>query len=165
MTLTPQTIRADGLLGNKKLNCGPGSKPCGGACIPKDHKCRASWNKPVKIARNVAVLTGAAVVGTALFHPREKMRNAARNTLEPVLQAGYALGNTARGNFSGATVNVANIGLTAKNLGGNARTLAEGYGTDIRNIYNRGKEAVFKMRHHRPAAKRDSIYATGFTAP
>lgn len=55
MTLTPATVRrlepgrtrSDVFIGNKKLNCGPGSKPCGNTCIPKDHKCRASWNKPI----------------------------------------------------------------------------------------------------------------------
>ena len=41
--------RNDVFIGNKKLNCGPNSKPCGNACIPKDHQCRASWNKPVKL--------------------------------------------------------------------------------------------------------------------
>lgn len=43
MSLTPASIRTDRIVGNnRKLNCGPGSKPCGNACIPKAHQCGKS---------------------------------------------------------------------------------------------------------------------------
>jgi len=158
MTLT----RNDVFIGNKKLNCGPNSKPCGNACIPKDHQCRASWNKPVKVAAGAAALTGAAVVGTAFLHPRASMRNAARQTVEPALQAGFAVGNVSRGNWVGAAKNAANVAATGQNLSRNLRTLAQGYGTDIKSAANRARKAAFKMRYHRPAKRRDSIWADGF---
>jgi hypothetical protein len=98
MTLTPATIRTDAFIGsNKKLKCGPGSKACGNACIPKNHKCRASWNKPVKVAAGATVLTGAALLGTALFHPRSNMRRAAGEMLDPMAQAGFGAALTAGG--------------------------------------------------------------------
>ena len=99
MTLTPLTVSADAFIGNKKLNCGPNSKPCGNACIPKDHKCRASWNKPVKVAAGAAAITGAALVGTALFHPRANMRRAAGEVINPITQAGFGAANAAVGNW------------------------------------------------------------------
>lgn len=160
MTLT----RNDVFIGNKKLNCGPNSKPCGNACIPKDHQCRASWNKPVKVVAGAAALTGAAIVGTAFLHPRASMRSAARQTIEPALQTGFAVGNIARGNWTGAAKNAANVAATGQGLGRNVSTLAKGYGTDIKNAVNRGRNAAFKMRYHRPAKRRDSIWAEGFTA-
>lgn len=163
MTLTPATLRTDVFIGNKKLNCGPNSKPCGNACIPKDHKCRASWNKPVKLAAGAAALTGAAIVGTAFLHRRSGMRTAARQTIEPALQTGFAVGNVARGNWAGAAKNAANVAATGQNLGSNLRTLGKGYASDIKSIYNKGRNAAFKARHHRPAKRRDSIYATGFS--
>lgn len=162
MTLTPATLRGDAFIGNKKLNCGPGSKPCGNACIPKDHKCRASWNKPVKVAAGAAALTGAAIVGTAFLHPREGMRSAARQVIDPALQTGFGIGNVARGNWAGAAKNAANVAATGQGMGRNLRTLAQGYGTDIKGLYNKGREAAFKARHHRPAKRRDSIWAEGF---
>lgn len=163
MTLTPATLRRDAFIGNKKLNCGPGSKACGNACIPKDHKCRASWNKPVKVAAGAAALTGAAIVGTAFLHPRSGMRQAAREVINPALQAGFGLGNVAQGNWVGAAKNAANVAASSQGLGHNLRTLAQGYGTDLRSAANRGRNAAFKWRHHRPAKRRDSVYAAGFT--
>lgn len=157
MNLTPATIRFD-----RRLNCGPGSKQCGNACIPKSSKCRASWNKPVKALATVGAIAGAGLVGTALFHPRSGMRNAARGMMEPVMQGGFAAGNAARGNWGGAAKNMANAAATSQGIGRNARTVAQGYGTDISNVYNRAKTAVFKWRHHRPAKRRDSPWATGF---
>jgi hypothetical protein len=163
MALTPATVRADRFLGNnKKLNCGPGSKPCGNACIPKDHKCRASWNKPVKVAAGAAALTGVALVGTAILHPRAKMREAARGLAEPMMQAGFGVANVARGNWVGAAKNAANVGMAGRGMGKNLRTVAEGYGTDIRNGVNRAREAGFKWKNHRPAKRRDSVWAEGF---
>jgi hypothetical protein len=155
--------RNDVFIGNKKLNCGPNSKPCGNACIPKDHKCRASWNKPVKLAAGAAALTGAAIVGTAFLHPRSGMRAAARQTIEPALQTGFAVGNVARGNWVGAAKNAANVAATGQNIGSNLRILGKGYASDIKSIYNKGRNAAFKARHHRPAKRRDSIYAAGFS--
>lgn len=154
MALTPSTVRRDAFIGNKKLNCGPGSKPCGNACIPKGHKCRASWNKPIKLAAGAAALTGAAIVGTAFLHPRANMRNAARAVIEPTLQAGFGIGNVARGNWAGAAKNTANVAATGQGMGRNLRTIAEGYGTDIKGAVNRGRNAAFKWRHHRPAKRR-----------
>jgi hypothetical protein len=139
-------------LDRKTLNCGPGSKQCGNACIPKDRKCRASWNKPVKAAAAIGGLAAAGLVGTALFHPRTNMRNAARGMIEPVMQGGFAAGNAARGNWGGAAKNMANAGLAAEGFGRNARTVASGYGTDIRNAKNRAKTAYFRWRNHRPTA-------------
>lgn len=162
MTLTPSTVRTDVFIGNKKLNCGPGSKPCGNACIPKGHKCRASWNKPVKVAAGAAALTGAAIVGTAFLHPRSGMRSAARQVINPALQTGFGIGNVAQGNWVGAAKNAANVAASSQGLGANLRTLAQGYGTDIRSAANRGRNAYFKWRHHRPAKRRDSIWAEGF---
>jgi len=162
MTLTPATLRTDAFIGNKKLNCGPSSKPCGNACIPKDHKCRASWNKPVKLAAGAAALTGAAIVGTAFLHPRSGMRAAARSVVEPALQTGFGVGNIARGNWVGAAKNAANVAATGKDMGRNLSTLAKGYGTDIKGIVNRGRNAAFKWRNHRPAKRRDSPWAVGF---
>jgi hypothetical protein len=146
--------RTDKWIGNKDLNCGPGSKPCGNACIPKDHKCRASWNKPVKALKAAAVIGGVGLVGTAILHPRSGMRQAARGLMEPVMHGGFALGNVARGNFTGAAANVSNAGLSAGNFKQNATSLAKGYGTDIRNAGNRIKAAAFKWKHHRPAKRR-----------
>jgi hypothetical protein len=162
MALSPATLRTDAFIGNKKLNCGPSSKPCGNACIPKDHKCRASWNKPVKVAAGAAALTGAAIVGTAFLHPRSGMRAAARAVIEPALQTGFGVGNVARGNWVGAAKNAANVAATGQGMGRNLSTLAKGYGTDIKGIVNRGRNAAFKWRNHRPAKRRDSIWATGF---
>lgn len=162
MTSTLTSPRTDVFIGNKKLKCGPTSKPCGNACIPKSNKCRASWNKPVKLAAGAAALTAATVVGTAVFHPREKMRTAARNTIEPAAQIGFGIANLAQGNIVGAAKNAANAALLGKNLGRNTRTLAKGYGSDIKNLYNKGREAAFKARHHRQAKRGDSIWAEGF---
>lgn len=164
MDLTPSSVRADVFIGNKKLNCGPGSKACGNACIPKDHKCRASWNKPVKLAAGAAALTGAAIVGTAFLHPRSGMRKAAREIIEPTLQTGFAAGNVARGNWTGAAKNAANVAATGQGLGRNMKTLAEGYGTDIKSLTNRARNAAFKARYHRPAKRRDTVWAEGFSA-
>tara|TARA_R110000772_G_scaffold168841_1_gene280600 strand:+ start:3345 stop:3815 length:471 start_codon:yes stop_codon:yes gene_type:complete len=154
MTLTPSTLRTDAFIGNKKLNCGPGSKPCGNACIPKDHKCRASWNKPVKLAAGAAALTGAAIVGTAFLHPRSGMRAAARAVIEPALQTGFGVGNVARGNWVGAAKNAANVAATGQGMGRNLSTLAKGYGTDIKGIVKRARNAAFK--------RTDSPWAMGF---
>jgi hypothetical protein len=169
MTLTPATIRADVFVGNKKLNCGSGSKPCGNACIPKDHKCRASWNKPVKAAAALGAAAGVGLVATAFLHKREGMRSAARASIEPLAQAGFATGNAARGNWTGAAKNVANVAMTGRDLPKNLKTVAQGYGTDIKNLVNRGRNASFKSRHHRqakggrvPGLNYDSIWAQGF---
>lgn len=159
MALTPSTVlRFD----RRKLNCGPGTKQCGNACIPQSHKCRASWNKPVKAVATIGAIAGAGLVGTALFHPRSGMRNAARSMMEPVMQGGYAAGNAARGNWGGAAMNIANAAATSQGFGRNARTVAQGYGTDIRNAYNRGKTAAFKWRHHRQAKRGPNPWAAGF---
>lgn len=165
MTLTAAQLRTDRMVGNnKQLKCGPESKPCGNACIPKNHKCRASWNKPVKLVAGAAALTGAALVGTAFLHPRAGMRSAARAVIEPVVQAGFGAGNVARGNFVGAAKNMANVAATGQGLGRNLRTVAQGYGTDIRNGVNRVRGAAFKWKHHRPAKKRrDAVWAVGFS--
>lgn len=170
MTLTPATTRSDVFLGNKKLNCGPNSKPCGNACIPKDHKCRASWNKPVKVAAAVGAAAGVGLVATAFLHKREGMRSAARASIEPLAQAGFAAGNAARGNWTGAAKNVANVAMTGRDLPKNLKTVAQGYGTDIKNLVNRGRNAAFKAKHHRqakggrvPGLNYDSIWAVGFT--
>jgi hypothetical protein len=161
MTLTPATLRTDAFIGNKKLNCGPGSMPCGNACIPKGNKCRASWNKPVKIAAGAAAITGAALVGTALFHPRANMRRAAGEMFEPITQAGFGAANAAAGNWPGVAKNAAKMAMSSQNLGKNIKTVAQGYGTDIKSAYNKGKNAYFKWRNHRPG-RRDSFWATGF---
>lgn len=158
MPLTPAALRTDA----RKLNCGPGTKQCGNACIPKNRKCRASWNKPVKALAAGGAILGAGLVGTALFHPRAGMRQAARSMVEPIRQGAYAASNAARGNWSGAAMNMANAAAESQGFGRNARTVAQGYGTDIRNVYNAGKTAAFKWRHHRPAKRRDSIWAEGF---
>ena len=163
MTLTPASFRLDAFVGNKKLNCGPGSKPCGNACIPKDHKCRASWNKPIKVAAGAAAITGAALVGTAFLHPRSGMRSAAREVIQPALEAGFGLNNVTRGNWGGAAKNAANFVATGKGFGRNLKTIAEGYGTDIRNVTNRAKDAHFKWRYHRPVKRIDTVYASGFS--
>jgi len=170
MALTPANLRADVFLGNKKLNCGPGSKPCGNACIPKDHQCRASWNKPVKAAAAVGAAAGVGLVATAFLHKRPGMRAAARASIEPLAQAGFAAGNAAAGNWIGAAKNVANAGMTGRDLPRNLRTIAQGYGTDIRNLANRGRNSTFKARYHRqakgnrvPGLNYDSVYASGFS--
>jgi hypothetical protein len=169
MALTPALVRSDRFLGNKKLNCGPGSKPCGNACIPRNHKCRASWNKPVKAAATVGAIGGAALLGTALLHPRPNMRRAAMGMVEPIRQGAYAAGNAARGNWGGAAMNMANMAASSQGLGRNARTVVSGYGADIQNLYRRGKEAAFKAKNHRqakggrvPGLNYDSVWASGF---
>lgn len=136
---------------DKKLNCGPGSKQCGNACIPKSHKCRASWNKPVKAAAAVAGAAGLGLVGTAFLHKREGMRSAARSVIEPVAQAGFAAGNLARGNKAGAMNNVANVIATSKGAGKNLQYVAKGYGRDLQFALELGKNRYFKMRHHKQA--------------
>lgn len=161
MRLTPHTVTQDSVFGNKKLNCGPQSKPCGKVCIPKDNQCRASWNKPVKAATGAAALVGAGVVGTALFHPRERVRTSAQKLIDPVLQGGFAINNIARGDLPAAANNIAHAALLGGDIGKNVRSLAAGYGTDIKAGYNKAKEAYFKFRHHRQA-KKDSIWANGF---
>lgn len=145
-------LRADRILGNNsKLRCGPGSKPCGEACIPKNHKCRASWNKPV-MAVKVGLTAGAVgLVATALIHPRSAMKNAARGLVEPLTHTGFGVGNIARGNGVQAAKNFADAALSAKNLKGNLNTLRKGYSQDIRNLGYRAKEAHFKWKHHRKA--------------
>lgn len=162
MTLTPAAVHTDAFIGNKKLNCGPGSKPCGNACIPKDHKCRASWNKPVKLAAAAATLTAAGVGATALFHKRAEMRQAARELAFPAINTAFAAGNIARGNIASAAANMYHAAEGARNVKENINTLARGYGSDIRGLVNRGREAVYKWKHHRPAAKRRDTYARGF---
>jgi hypothetical protein len=169
MNLTPATVRADAFIGNKKLNCGPGSKPCGNACIPKDHKCRASWNKPVKVAATVGAVAGVGLVATAFLHKRPGMRSAARASIEPLAQAGFAAGNLARGNFAAAANNAANVAMTGRELPKNLKSVAKGYGTDLKNLANRGRNASFKARHHRqakggrvPGLNYDSVWAVGF---
>jgi len=129
-----------------ELNCGPGSKRCGDACIPKKKKCRASWNKPVKLVGGAAALAGAGVIGTALFHPRPKMRKAASAIINPVTQTGFALGNIVRGNVPGAANNAVNAAATAESFGENAKSVARGYGEDIKKSYKKLKGRVNKKR-------------------
>lgn len=144
--------RKDAFVGNdKKLKCGPNSKPCGNACIPKNHKCRASWNKPVKALKAGAVIAGVGLVGTALFHKRANMRSAAMGLGEPVMHGGFALGNMAAGNKAQAAKNVANAMLSAKDFKKNVKTLGKGYGQDVSGVYAAAKRTVFKARHHRQA--------------
>ena len=144
--------RKDAFVGNdKKLKCGPNSKPCGNACIPKNHRCRASWNKPVKALKAGAVIAGAGLVGTALFHKRANMRAAAAGLGEPVMHGGFALGNIAMGNRAQAAKNAANAVMSAKNFKRNVTTLGKGYGQDVGSVYAAAKRAVFKARHHRQA--------------
>lgn len=144
--------RKDAFVGNdKKLKCGPNSKPCGNACIPKNHRCRASWNKPVKALKAGAVIAGAGLVGTALFHKRANMRAAAAGLGEPVMHGGFALGNIAMGNRAQAAKNAANAMSSAQNFRKNVTTLRKGYGQDVGSVYAAAKRAVFKARHHRQA--------------
>lgn len=144
--------RKDAFVGNdKKLKCGPNSKPCGNACIPKNHRCRASWNKPVKALKAGAVIAGAGLVGTALFHKRANMRAAAAGLGEPVMHGGFALGNIAMGNKAQAAKNAANAMSSAQNFRKNVATLRKGYGQDVGSVYAAAKRAVFKARHHRQA--------------
>ena len=167
--LTPSVVRTDVFIGNKSLKCGPGSKPCGNACIPKDHRCRASWNKPVKAVAATGAAAGVGLVATALLHKREGMRSAARASIEPLAQAGFAAGNAARGNWIGAAKNIANVGVTGRDLPRNLGVVARGYGSDIRTLINKSREAAFKAKHHRsagsgrvPGLHYDSVWAAGF---
>ena len=154
--LTAAHFRGDVFIGNKKsLKCGSNSKKCGNVCIPKDHKCRASWNKPVKAAAVAGGAAAVAVGATALFHPRARARNAARGIAEPVAQGGFAVANVARGNFVGASKNVLNASIAGRGFRKNARTLAQEYGTDLKrmrtSVSNRFKKASFKAKNHRRA--------------
>ena len=150
--LTADHFRDDAFIGsNKKLKCGGTSKPCGNACIPKKHKCRANWNKPVKAAAAAGALTAVAVGATALFHRRASARNAARAVVSPLTEVGFGVGNVARGNFAGAAKNALNFSITGKDFGKNAKNLAREYGTDIRAGKNRLKSAWFKYKNHRGA--------------
>jgi hypothetical protein len=90
------------------------------------------------------------------------MRSAARAVIDPTLQTGFGVGNVARGNWAGAAKNAANVAATGQDLGKNLGTLAKGYGTDIKGAVNRGRNAAFKWRNHRPAKRRDSVWAEGF---
>lgn len=152
MALSAADFRNDLLVGNnKKLKCGPTSKPCGNACIPKGHKCRASWNKPIKAAAAVGGAAAVGITATAFFHPRARARNAARGMVEPAMQAGFGVGNIARGNRVGAAKNFLNVAVTGKDLGKNARTLAQEYGTDLKSAKNLIRNRFFKAKHHRRA--------------
>lgn len=165
--LTADHFRDDAFVGNKKsLKCGPTSKKCGNACIPKSHKCRASWNKPVKVAATVAGVGAIAVGATALLHPRSGARRAARALIEPVTQAGFGAGNIARGNLVGASKNILNVVNTSKGVGRASRSLAREYGTDLRSLQNRFKRSLFKAKYHKrakggriPGLKYDSLLA------
>lgn len=146
------TLRADRFLGNnRKLNCGPGSKPCGDACIPKNNKCRASWNKPVKAARIGLTAGAVGLVATALIHPRSGMQSAARGLIEPMMHTGFGVGNMALGKPVQAAKNFSDAALSANNFKSNVNTLRVGYGQDVRNLAGRAKEAHFKWKHHRKA--------------
>lgn len=136
---------------DRKLNCGTGSKQCGNACIPKGNKCRASWNKPVKAAAFTAGAAGLGLVGTAFLHKRQSMRNAARQVIEPVTQAGFAAGNLARGNKAGAMKNMANMISTSRGAGKNLKFVAKGYGRDLKYALELGKNRYFKARYHKRA--------------
>ena len=129
-----------------QLECGEGSKRCGNACIPRWKKCRASWNKPVKLAAGAAVLTGAALAGTAFFHPRSEMRKAAREAANPVVHGGFALSKLASGNIPGAAKSSVNAATSGEKVGENVRTLAKGYGKDLNNFYKKGKKLVTNKR-------------------
>ena len=165
--LTADHFRDDVFVGNKKsLKCGPTSKKCGNACIPKSHKCRASWNKPVKVAATVAGVGAVAVGATALLHSRPAARAAARALIEPVTQAGFGAGNIARGNLVGASKNILNVVNTSKGVGRASRSLAREYGTDLKSLQNRFKRSSFKAKYHKrakggrvPGLKYDSLLA------
>ena len=90
------------------------------------------------------------------------MRKAAREIIEPTLQTGFGVGNIARGNWTGAAKNAANVATTGQGLGRNLSTIGKGYASDIKSLYNKGREAAFKAQHHRPAKRRDSVWAEGF---
>ena len=141
-----------------QLKCGPESKRCGNACIPKWKKCRASWNKPVKALAGAAALTGAAVAGTALFHRRSEMRNAARGMMNPIVQTGFAAGNLARGNTPGAANNAVNVAASAEGFGGNAKTVVQGYGKDLKNLHKRGKQIFSKNKSGYRVTSRQTPY-------
>ncbi len=141
-----------------RLECGPESKRCGNACIPKWKKCRASWNKPVKALAGAAALTGAGIAATAIFHPRSEMRKAARGMVEPLVQTGFAAGNMARGNTPGAAKNVANVATSAENFGKNTKTVVQGYGEDLNNLYKRGKNLFSKNKSGYRVTRRQTPY-------
>lgn len=136
---------------DRKLNCGPGSKQCGNACIPKSKKCRASWNKRVKAAALTATAAGLGLVGTAYLHKRSGMRQAARRVIQPVAQAGLAFENIAQGNMLGAAKNVAKVITTSKGAGKDLKFIAKGYGRDLKYALELGKNRYFKARHHKRA--------------
>lgn len=149
--LTASHFRDDAFIGHGKQKCGPTSKPCGNACIPKKHKCRANWNKPVKVAAGALTLATLGVGATALLHPRARARNAARGIAEPVMHAGFGAANIARGNRVGAAKNFYNASTTGSKVFTNAKSLAEEYGTDIKNAGNRVRNVYYRMRNHRQA--------------
>jgi len=171
MTITTGDLRNDRLFGNnKKLKCGPTSKPCGNACIPKAHKCRASWNKPVKAAAGALTVAGVGLTATMFLHPRAKARKAAAGLVAPVVNAGFGLGNMATGNQAGAAKNFADAALSGRNFGKNVKSLAHEYGVDIANAKGRVRNIWFKHRNHKQAKsggfKFDSpIWAEGFSSP
>jgi len=136
---------------DRKLNCGTGSKQCGNACIPKGNKCRASWNKPVKAAAVTAGAAGLGLVGTAFLHKRQGMRHAARQAVEPITQAGFAAGNLARGNKTGAMKNMANVLRSSRGVGKDLKFIARGYGRDLKSALELGKNRYFKARYHKRA--------------
>ena len=150
--LTASHFRDDAWIGNnKKLKCGPTSKPCGNACIPKRNKCRASWNKPVKAAAGALTIATLGVGATALFHPRARARQAARGIAEPVMHAGFGAANIARGNRTQAAKNFYNAATSGSKVYTNTKSLAQEYGTDLKNAGNRVRNAYYKSRNHRPA--------------
>jgi hypothetical protein len=79
------------------------------------------------------------------------------------MEAGFALGNIARGNPIGAAKNMANAAMASENLGRNLRTLKQGYGQDFNWVGSKIKEQAFKMRYHRRARGDSSFWVEGFS--
>ena len=134
--LTAGHFRKDWIGNSRKQKCGPKSKPCGKACIPKNHKCRASWNKPVKAAALTTAVVGGAVAVTAIAHPQKSVRWAAQSLAKPLLHGGFAAGNAARGNLVGAANNFRDAVLSGRNFKRNLSKVARAYGTAIKGGFN-----------------------------
>ena len=67
------------------------------------------------------------------------------------MHTGFGLGNMASGNGAAATKNFWNASQASRSVVKNARSLAEEYGTDIRNAGRRIHNIYFKMANHRRA--------------
>lgn len=83
MELTPSTLRFD-------LQCGPGSKPCGQACIPREHECQITGAARRKVAKAVGLSLAAGTVGA--LTARAVTTGAANRALQStIFQAGKRL--------------------------------------------------------------------------